>query len=83
MFNLVSLQPALNCSISIRNTIQKIFTKLQTKFQNEERNDEKIGIIFIKNTFNIKFLPFPSILLVGIGNQVAMFIGILWNNFWS
>ena len=57
MFNSISLQPAFDCSI------QKIFTKLPTKFQSEERNDEE----FVISTF----LPYPSILLVVIGTQVA------------
>ena len=39
-----------------------------------ERNDEKIVIIFLKNTFHIKFLPHSSILQVGIGSQVATFM---------
>ena len=76
MFNLISLQPAFDCSISIQKTIQKTFIKLQTTFQNKERNDEKIVIVFLKNIFNIEFLSYPSILLVGIGSQVATFIGI-------
>ena len=42
--------------------MQKLFTKLQTTFQNKERNDEKIVTIFLKNTFNIKFVPYSSIL---------------------
>ena len=46
-------------------------------FQNEERNDEKIVTTFLKNIFNIKFLPYLSVSLVGIGSQVATFIGIL------
>ena len=40
---------------------------LQTTFQNEERSNEKIVIIFLKKNFNIKFLSYPSILLVDIG----------------
>ena len=77
------MQPAFECSISIENAIQKILTKLQTKFQCEERNYEKNVIIFLKNVFNIKLLPYPSILSLGIGSQVAIFIGIIWNKFWS
>lgn len=71
--NSISLSPALDCSISIQNTIQKIFTKLETTFQNHERNHEEIVIIFSRNIFYIKFLPYTSILLVGMGNQVATF----------
>ena len=41
MFNSISLQPALDYSISLQCIIQKIFTKLQTTFQNVRRNDEK------------------------------------------
>ena len=52
--------------------MQKIFPKLQTTFQNEGRSNEKIVIIFLKNIF----LPYPSLLLIGISNQVALFIGI-------
>ena len=40
-YNSTSLQHRLNSSISLKYTIQKIFTKLQKTFQNEERNVEK------------------------------------------
>ena len=63
-------------------TIQKIFTKLQT-FLHEVRNHEKIVLIFLKNIFNITSQPYPSILLVSIGIQVATFIGIPQNIFES
>ena len=41
MFNSISQQPALDCSISSKYTIQKLFTKVQTTFQNMEKNYKK------------------------------------------
>ena len=64
MFNNVSLQPALDWSISLQYTIQKLF-------QNEYRNNLKVVLIFLKKIFNAKFLLYPSILLVVIGSQIA------------
>ena len=85
IFDLISLQPAFNCSISIQNTIQKIFTKLQTTFQNEERHDEKIVTIFLKtlilSLYHIQVYYWQVLTsrqlrsLEGINIQVATFIG--------
>ena len=75
MFNWISLQPAFDCSISLKFTTQKLFTKLQTTFKTRKEMMRNNGYnLFKKAFFNIKFLPYPdniSIYLVGFGSQAA------------
>ena len=70
----IQLQYLIQFHYNSHSTVQFQYRTLNHKHRPKTGKEIMKKIIFLKNLFNIKFVPYSSILLVGIGSQVTTFI---------